>query len=208
MRRPSAEDYETRCWEISVLISRRSEISRMMSRFAGSLMDVDFPLTSLIVAAEPPLTGEKHAAKQTSLHPRGPYLSKSQSPCPEETITCNWWSREWCGHAAAWWKEPGGLKRKVRELSGPLIGCRNGGAVQRGRGCWRERPVCLNEKCQGESGCWSRHTSASAHTAEPHHQRRAAWIWSDVWFIFGAADLSSIFDALHSFLLLPRWDLM
>lgn len=29
-----------------------------MSRFVGSLMDVDFPLTSLIVAAHPPFTGK------------------------------------------------------------------------------------------------------------------------------------------------------
>lgn len=32
----------------------------------------------------------------------------------------------------AWWAEPGGLRRKVRELSGPLIAHSNGGGVGRG----------------------------------------------------------------------------
>lgn len=38
-----------------------------MSRFVGSLMDVDFPLTSLIVAADPPFTGK--TTRQSNLPP-------------------------------------------------------------------------------------------------------------------------------------------
>lgn len=77
---PSAEDYEMRCREISALISRWLEISRIMSRFVGSLMDADFPLTSLIVAAHPPFTGKTTRQSNPPSPPTRPISLKITKP--------------------------------------------------------------------------------------------------------------------------------